>query len=227
MFAASVWHPVVAAHALRAGQNIVCAIVAGQELALWRSDAGNPQAWENRCPHRGVRLSLGRLLHGRLSCAYHGWEFAADSGRCEAIPALPELPVPGRVCARTYAVLQEQSMVWVRLDAAPGQEPAPAADRPQAADAPDAARLFCRALAVRAALGRVQGGLAQAGLVQRASAIWRGALAGHAVTAYTLHADAGLTLVHLWCDAAAHGTPPAALFAAARRLRADIEGEAV
>ena len=49
-----VWHPVVAAHELRDGENIVGALVQGQELALWRSERGQAQAWD------GLQFQSGR-----------------------------------------------------------------------------------------------------------------------------------------------------------------------
>ena len=42
----------------------------GQELAVWRDDAGEVNVWENRCPHRGVRLSLGVNVGDQLKCQY-------------------------------------------------------------------------------------------------------------------------------------------------------------
>ena len=31
----------------------------GQELAIWRADDGFVNIWQNRCLHRGVRLTIG------------------------------------------------------------------------------------------------------------------------------------------------------------------------
>lgn len=217
------WHPVVAAHELRAGQNIVSAMVRGQELALWRSDQGEPQAWENRCPHRGVRLTLGRLQNGRLACGYHGWEYAAGSGRCEVIPALPDIAVPGKVCVKTYRAIEARAMIWVRLDADAAHGRTPSAQAVPPGPSPVAPGLFCRSLAIRAALEPVQAVLAKNGFAHQAPAVWRGRLAGLPVIAYTLCVDTALSMLHLWWAAPDGDTPPAALFAAARRLRADVE----
>jgi toluene monooxygenase system ferredoxin subunit len=37
-------------------------------------------AYENRCRHRSLPLSLGKLTDGRLVCAAHGWEYDACTG---------------------------------------------------------------------------------------------------------------------------------------------------
>lgn len=50
------------------------------ELAIWASDDGEINVWENRCVHRGVRLTIGSHLGDRLKCRYHGWEYANKSG---------------------------------------------------------------------------------------------------------------------------------------------------
>jgi phenylpropionate dioxygenase-like ring-hydroxylating dioxygenase large terminal subunit len=76
------WHPVARSADLRPGANIVAGFAEGQELALWRSAGGAAQAWDNRCPHRSVRFTLGQVIEDRLACAYHGWQYAAGNGQC-------------------------------------------------------------------------------------------------------------------------------------------------
>jgi phenylpropionate dioxygenase-like ring-hydroxylating dioxygenase large terminal subunit len=44
-------------------------------------------ALQDRCPHRGIPLSAGKLHGEQLQCAYHGWRFN-PSGECAAIPGL-------------------------------------------------------------------------------------------------------------------------------------------
>jgi phenylpropionate dioxygenase-like ring-hydroxylating dioxygenase large terminal subunit len=116
------WQPVLPSRELRACENIVAAISQGEELALWRSADGAVQAWEDRCPHRGTRLSLGQVVDGRLSCAYHGWEFEADGGRCAAIPAHPQMTAPHGVCVKTFEATESQGMIWIRTRGARGRE---------------------------------------------------------------------------------------------------------
>lgn len=44
-------------------------------LVLWCDGAGDWHAFEDKCPHRGVALSEGRIEAGQLQCSYHGWLF--------------------------------------------------------------------------------------------------------------------------------------------------------
>ena len=220
------WHPVVAAQTLRAGHGVLAARLLGQPLALWRSADGQPQAWEDRCPHRGVRLSLGRVVGNHLACAYHGWEYAAGNGRCAAIPAMPNDPVPGKVCVRTYPVREMQSMVWVALPAPDG--PGATSNGPAAAAGSDALQpeRMIRALAVQAPLDRVQAALASQGFAPQGASRWDGTLAGVAVCVFTQPADAALVLLHCWMarsGASFAPSAPSALFAQLRQLRGTIE----
>lgn len=107
------WHPVALSAAVNAGA-VVPSVLLGRELALWRSADGLVRAWEDRCPHRGTRLSIGRVKDDHLECAYHAWRFAPD-GRCAAIPALPALTPSASVHARTFAAADRYGLVWVCL----------------------------------------------------------------------------------------------------------------
>ena len=88
----------------------------GTEIALWRDAAGNLNAWENRCPHRGVRLSIGTNTGTELRCRYHGWRFASGSGQCSVIPAHPTQKPASSVRVKTYAVTERYHLVWINPD---------------------------------------------------------------------------------------------------------------
>jgi phenylpropionate dioxygenase-like ring-hydroxylating dioxygenase large terminal subunit len=103
------WHPVCSADQLTPG-SIVGVVLMGREIALWRGTDGAPRAWEDRCPHRGTRFSIGKVEDGTVVCAYHGWKFTAD-GRCVNVPAVPGFQAP--VTARSYAVTERYGLVWV------------------------------------------------------------------------------------------------------------------
>jgi nitrite reductase/ring-hydroxylating ferredoxin subunit len=108
------WFPVARAEEVEP-RHVVHAQLLGQEMALWRDDAGQLNAWENRCPHRGVRLSIGINDGKELRCRYHGWHYASGSGQCTFIPAHPDLKPPNVIKTKPYGVTELYGFVWVNL----------------------------------------------------------------------------------------------------------------
>lgn len=105
------WHPVAAASALTAGKLLPVRLL-GREVVLWRDSLGSVHAWEDRCPHRGTRLSIGRVEGSEVVCAYHGWHFDAEA-RCTMIPSAPELAGKTQAKVRAYQVTEKYGLVWV------------------------------------------------------------------------------------------------------------------
>ncbi len=95
------------------------AVLNGAELALWRDHDCHVHLWEDRCPHRGMRLSFGFVRANRLTCLYHGWEFGGDSG-CKRIPAHPDLDPPATLCATRFPVAERFGMIV--LNGSPDQD---------------------------------------------------------------------------------------------------------
>jgi phenylpropionate dioxygenase-like ring-hydroxylating dioxygenase large terminal subunit len=114
------WLPVAAATDVPAG-HCEQARHFDQALVLWRGVRG-PVAFDDRCPHRGASLSLGRVAGEALECPYHGWRFAPD-GRCVAIPALPGFQPPVGHGARPWRLLERHGLLWAAGAAAPEAEP--------------------------------------------------------------------------------------------------------
>jgi len=111
------WHPVALAATVSDAPLAVHLLE--QRLVLWRDPAGAVQAWLDRCPHRGARLSLGCVRGGQLECPYHGWRFA-PGGQAVNVPALPGFVPPAGHRATAYAVQERYGLVWVLLDDSAG-----------------------------------------------------------------------------------------------------------
>jgi phenylpropionate dioxygenase-like ring-hydroxylating dioxygenase large terminal subunit len=106
----------------------------GSPLVLFREAGGSPAALLDRCAHRNVPLSLGRVTSDcRLECPYHGWQYDGR-GDCKRIPGLlgsPELP---RRAVASHAAIEQDGLVWVYATA--GVEPDSAPYRLPALDKP-------------------------------------------------------------------------------------------
>jgi phenylpropionate dioxygenase-like ring-hydroxylating dioxygenase large terminal subunit len=109
--------------------------VLGRPLCLFRAGDGRVAAVVDRCPHRNVPLSLGRLRDGLLECRYHGWRFD-ETGACRAVPGLCS-DDPGRRgrSAEALQCVEQDGFVWVfsgAAEAPPGGPPFrfPCVDQP-------------------------------------------------------------------------------------------------
>jgi phenylpropionate dioxygenase-like ring-hydroxylating dioxygenase large terminal subunit len=98
----------------------------GEKIVFIRDrQSGKAYALHDRCPHRGVPLSLGAGILGQrtcsrqefpgtLSCGYHGWTFDLASGvLVAALTDGPDSPIRGKVRVRTYPVEERAGLVWV------------------------------------------------------------------------------------------------------------------
>lgn len=106
------WHPVAGLDEL--GTTPLPVRLLGQDLVLWRHATGIA-AFDDRCPHRGARLSLGRVVGDQLQCAYHGWCFD-DAGACRRIPAVPGFVPPAGHGVGAWQVAEAHGLVWLARD---------------------------------------------------------------------------------------------------------------
>jgi nitrite reductase/ring-hydroxylating ferredoxin subunit len=114
------WHPIARSKDLVPG-HVFHARLLGEELAVWRDSEGRVNVWENRCPHRGLRLTLGHNLGTMLKCQYHGLRYAAGSGSCVSIPSNPAgEPISRRMCAQTFPAREGYGLVWASVGEARG-----------------------------------------------------------------------------------------------------------
>ena len=97
----------------------------GEEIVVWRDGTGAAHIWEDRCPHRGMRLSFGFVRVDRIACLYHGWQYGTD-GRCLYIPAHPDLKVPPSIVTWRHACAEVAGMIWAHLREASDEPSMPA-----------------------------------------------------------------------------------------------------
>jgi vanillate O-demethylase monooxygenase subunit len=82
----------------------------GDPVVLFRAEYGTPVAIEDRCPHRHLPLSMGKLVGDTLQCLYHGLRFARD-GHCVYIPGQEQIPQGAKV--RCYPVVERYHWIWI------------------------------------------------------------------------------------------------------------------
>lgn len=120
--AASAWYPIASSEDLPF-RHIFHGQLWGREFAVWRADDNHVNVWENRCLHRGVRLSIGLNEGAELKCQYHGWRYANRSAGCTYIPAHPADAPARRIVNRTYRSVEHLGLIWSSLDDASAFSP--------------------------------------------------------------------------------------------------------
>ncbi|MBI4491400.1 MAG: aromatic ring-hydroxylating dioxygenase subunit alpha [Chloroflexi bacterium] len=107
------WHPILQSKNLGAGPLGLRRL--GEDLVLWRDGQGRPHLFPDRCPHRGARLSLGRIQGDLLACWYHGFEFAG-SGECRSVPVEgAESKLITRLTLPSYPVEEHWGLIWAYI----------------------------------------------------------------------------------------------------------------
>jgi phenylpropionate dioxygenase-like ring-hydroxylating dioxygenase large terminal subunit len=116
------WYPVERDAAVRRG-DVVEITFWKRSIALFRGEDGALRAVSNRCAHRQLALTEGRVEGCTLTCQYHGWSHDGD-GKVARIPHDRfGWPVP-RTSIGSYPVQARYGLIWIF----PG-DPQLAADR--------------------------------------------------------------------------------------------------
>ncbi|GGA12028.1 aromatic ring-hydroxylating oxygenase subunit alpha [Dyella caseinilytica] len=113
------WYPVVASWEVSSAPLGITRL--GENIVLWRDAQGQVHALEDRCPHRGARLSMGWNLGDRVACWYHGVEVGTD-GVVKDVPAVNTCPLVGAKCIRSYPVQERHGAVFLYFAASEQSE---------------------------------------------------------------------------------------------------------
>src|SRR5258705_10760166 len=110
-FLRNTWYVAAWADEVEPGQLLARRLL-DQPIVLFRDAEGRPRALTDRCPHRFVPLSMGRLIEGGnvIRCGYHGLRFDGD-GRCVLNPQGGSPPPRARV--RSFPAVERYSALWI------------------------------------------------------------------------------------------------------------------
>ncbi|MCE1207367.1 MAG: aromatic ring-hydroxylating dioxygenase subunit alpha [Spirochaetia bacterium] len=96
----------------------------GEKLVFYRTREGKPVCLADKCAHRGVALSIGKLCeHDTIQCPFHGLEYD-PAGKCTVIPANGKsAPVPPNFKVHSYPAFEDHGFIWIWWgDSAPSPE---------------------------------------------------------------------------------------------------------
>lgn len=87
----------------------------GKDLVLWRNRDDQVVVQGDICPHRGAKLSLGKLKKNGTSkcivCPYHGWQFDSE-GTLVQLPAESDSQLLNKVKIDTVHSMESGGLVW-------------------------------------------------------------------------------------------------------------------
>ena len=106
------WHPVAVLAELRS--RPLARTLLGEPLVVFRGENG-PAVFRDRCPHRGMPLSRGRVARGCIVCPYHGWAFG-ENGACREVPGSQALP---KTRAEQMPAYVAAGLIWSRIGDGP------------------------------------------------------------------------------------------------------------
>jgi vanillate O-demethylase monooxygenase subunit len=84
--------------------------ICGEAVVFYRSAAGAVAALEDRCCHRNLPLSMGKVEGDCIRCGYHGLKFDG-SGAVVEIPGQKSIPPGARV--KSFPLVERWGMLWI------------------------------------------------------------------------------------------------------------------
>ncbi|MFM0277754.1 aromatic ring-hydroxylating dioxygenase subunit alpha [Paraburkholderia sediminicola] len=90
--------------------TVLARTIANEPVVFFRNAEGKVSALVDRCCHRGLPLSLGKVVPEGLQCGYHGLVFNG-AGKCIEIPGQKQ--IPARACVKSYVVHEKDQLVWI------------------------------------------------------------------------------------------------------------------
>ena len=103
------WFPVALTKELVPGQILGVNFLDGK-IVVFRAPDGTPRAMSAYCPHVGADLSVGKIVDGRVQCAFHHWEYDTD-GFC--VKTGIGDPPPKSACLFMFPVQERFGIIWV------------------------------------------------------------------------------------------------------------------
>ena len=130
MFLKNCWYVAAWSYELIDGK-LLARTICDKPIVFYKSETGKVVALEDRCCHRGARLSKGRREGDCLRCMYHGLKFDPD-GKCIQIPG--QDTIPPQLGMRSFPALERDQLIWVWMGDLALADPAKIVDFPYLRD---------------------------------------------------------------------------------------------
>jgi phenylpropionate dioxygenase-like ring-hydroxylating dioxygenase large terminal subunit len=138
----NLWYPVLPSWTVR--EKTVGITRLSEDIVLFRNKDGVVSAIEDRCPHRGAKLSLGWNLGDRIACWYHGVEVSGQ-GVVLDVPAVSACPLIGQKTTKSYPVKELHGAIFLYFGDELNPEPC-ALELPEELTSPEYDNFLCTAM---------------------------------------------------------------------------------
>ena len=110
MFIKNGWYIAAASESVTSSptRKVIC----NEPIVLYRTTAGKPVALSDRCIHRRMPLSKGKVIGENIQCGYHGFQYDC-TGKCVIIPG--QNAVPRRASVDCYPLIEKYGWLWLWL----------------------------------------------------------------------------------------------------------------
>jgi len=106
------WYAILESNEIKKGK-IASIIRMGEKLVVWRDSQDRVSVMSDRCPHRGVALSAGKLIGDCIQCPFHGFEYDT-SGTCSVVPANGKNTKPPKALhVKTYPASEAHDFIYI------------------------------------------------------------------------------------------------------------------
>jgi vanillate O-demethylase monooxygenase subunit len=108
MFLRNCWY--VAAWPSEIGAAPLTRTICGEPVMMYRAGSGAVGALEDRCCHRNLPLSMGKIEGDNVRCGYHGLLFDR-TGACIEVPGQSTIPPGAQV--RRFPLVEKWKLLWI------------------------------------------------------------------------------------------------------------------
>jgi phenylpropionate dioxygenase-like ring-hydroxylating dioxygenase large terminal subunit len=106
------WYAILESDEVKKGKPIGVTRM-GEKLVAWRDRQGKVTLMADKCPHRGVQLSIGAVKADCIQCPFHGFEYDA-SGACKLVPANGKnAQPPKKLKVQTYPSSEAHGFIYI------------------------------------------------------------------------------------------------------------------
>jgi phenylpropionate dioxygenase-like ring-hydroxylating dioxygenase large terminal subunit len=96
-------------------RGVVGVTIGGHDIAISRSADGKAYAINDRCLHKGVKMSAKPMCFAdkTITCWYHGYTWNTENGNLETIVGSPEDKLIGTIGVQAYPTEEFAGIIWV------------------------------------------------------------------------------------------------------------------